>query len=97
MNKFFYLQMDSGEKAPLLISAMNIQGLRYSTDTETLIYTSSTTSDDIIRLFHDSDTSSSLKMPEFLVNELEKLLSTTGTNVAPLLIPPVPITSYTIS
>lgn len=97
MNKFFYLQMDSGEKAPLLISAMNIQGIKYSVDTETLIYTSSTTSDDIVRLFHDSDASSSLKIPEFLVNELEKLLSTTGTNVAPLLIPPVPITLYTIS
>ena len=97
MNKFFYLQMDSGEKAPLLISAMNIQGIKFETATETYIYTSSTTVDDTVKLTHDSDASSSLKIPEFLVNELEKLLSTTGTNVAPLLIPPVPITSYTIT
>ena len=99
MNKYFYIQMDSGSKAPLLISAQKIQGIRYSSDTLVKIYTSGTVSDDVIELNHGDDSGLPInqRMQAFLVNELQKLLSTPATGVAPLLIPPVPITGYGIS
>ena len=91
--------MVSGNKAPLLISAQNIQGIRYSSDTKVKIYTSSTTSDDTIEITHadDSGLPMNQRMQAFLVDEMRKLLSTPATNVAPLLIPPVPISQYNIS
>lgn len=97
MNKFFYLQMDSGNKAPVLLSANNILGITYVTATETRLTYSASAIADLINLTHDSDASSSLKMQAFLVDELRKLLSTPATDVAPLLIPPVPITAYTLA
>ena len=47
-------------------------------------------------LTHDDDSSSALRMQSFVVEEMRKLLSSQATEVAPLLIPPVPITSYSI-
>ena len=97
MNKFFYLQMDSGDKAPVLLSANRVLGIRYTSATATRLSYHSTATGDLINITHDSDASSSLKMQAFLVNELQKLLSTPATDVAPLLIPPVPITAYTLA
>lgn len=91
--------MDSGSKAPLLISAQKTQGIRHSSDTLVKIYTSSTTSDDVIELSHDDDSGLPInqRMQAFLVNELQKLLSTPGTGVAPLLIPPVRVVQYNVT
>jgi len=97
MNKFFYLQMDSGNKAPVLLSANRVLGIRYSSATATRLTYSGSGTGDLINLIHDSDASSSLRMQAFLVDELQKLLSTPATDVAPLLIPPVPITAYTLA
>lgn len=94
MRKFFYLQMDSGAEAPLLFSASLVLAIKYTSNTETKIYTNSSALGDTLKLTHASDATSTLKMQAFLVNELQKLLSTPATGVAPLLIPPVPITSY---
>tara|TARA_R110000823_G_C15640159_1_gene469719 strand:+ start:273 stop:566 length:294 start_codon:yes stop_codon:yes gene_type:complete len=97
MNKFFYLQMDSGDKAPVLLSANRVLGIRWMSATETRLTYSASAIGDLINLTHDSDASSSLMMQAFLVDELQKLLSTPATDVAPLLIPPVPITAYTLA
>lgn len=97
MNKFFYLQMDSGDKAPVLLSANKILGIRYTSATETRLTYHATATGDVVNLTHDDDSSSSLRMQAFLVDELRKLLSTPATDVAPLLIPPVPITAYTLA
>ena len=97
MNKFFYLQMDSGNKAPVLLSANRVLGITYTSATATRLTYSATAIGDLINLTHDDDSSSALKMQAFLVDELQKLLSTPATDVAPLLIPPVPITAYTLA
>ena len=97
MNKFFYLQMDSGNKAPVLLSANKILGIRTTgLDTETRLTYHTSDPGKIINLTHDDDSSSPLKMQAFLVDALQKILSTSATDVAPLLIPPVPITAYTL-
>jgi hypothetical protein len=97
MNKFFYLQMDSGNKAPVLLSANRVLGITYVSPTKTSLAYSASTTGDLIDLTHDSDATSTLKMQAFLVDELQKILSTPATGVAPLLIPPVPITAYTLA
>lgn len=96
MKKFFYLQMDSGADAPLLLSATFALGIKHTSATQTKIYYNTAGNGDVVILTHDDDSSSALKMQAFLVDELQKLLSTPATNVAPLLIPPVPINSYAI-
>mgnify|MGYP003649315104 FL=1 len=97
MNKFFYLQMDSGDKAPLLLGVNNIVGIMYVSPTETRLAYSATATRDMINLTHTSDATSTLKMQAFFVDELQKILSTPATGVAPLLIPPVPITAYALA
>lgn len=96
MRKFFYLQMNSGADAPLLISATLALGIKYTSVTQTKIYYNASGNGDIVILTHDDDSSSALRMQAFLVEEMRKLLSSPATDVAPLLIPPVPITSYSI-
>jgi len=96
MKKFFYLQMDSGADAPLLLSATFALGIKYTSAIQTKIYYNTSGAGDIVILTHDDDSSSALKMQAFLVDEMRKLLSSPATDVAPLLIPPVPITSYSI-
>lgn len=96
MKKFFYLQMDSGADAPLLLSATFALGIKYASANQTKIYYNTSGNGDIVILTHDDDSSSPLKMQAFLVEEMRKLLSSPATDVAPLLIPPVPITSYSI-
>lgn len=96
MRKFFYLQMDSGADAPLLLSATFALGIRYTSGTETKLYYNTAGNGDVVILTHDDDSSSALKMQAFLVEEMRKLLSSPATDVAPLLIPPVPINSYSI-
>ncbi len=96
MKKFFYLQMNSGADAPLLLSATFALGIKYTSDTQTKIYYNASALGDVVILTHDDDSSSALKIQAFLVEEMRKLLSTPATDVAPLLIPPVPINSYSI-
>tara|TARA_R100001369_G_scaffold67883_1_gene95350 strand:+ start:531 stop:824 length:294 start_codon:yes stop_codon:yes gene_type:complete len=96
MKKFFYLQMEGGSKAPLLLSATGVVGTNRESSTETRIFYKSENTGDEVRLLHADDASSPLKMEAFLVDELQKLLSTPATNVAPLLIPPVEIATYSL-
>tara|TARA_R110002012_G_C11406812_1_gene586485 strand:- start:89 stop:382 length:294 start_codon:yes stop_codon:yes gene_type:complete len=96
MRKFFYLQMEGGSKAPLLLSTTGVVGINSLSDTETRVFYKSEASGDELRLIHADDSSSPLKMQAFLVDELQKLLSTPATDVAPLLIPPVEIATYAL-
>ena len=94
MRKFFYLQMEGGAKAPLLLSTDGVMGTNRESSTETRIFYKSENTGDELRLLHADDASSPLTIEAFIVDELQKLLSTPATNVAPLLIPPVEISTY---
>jgi hypothetical protein len=98
MMKFFYIQMRSGASAPVLIALSSVLGIRRSSDTEAKIdVTSGYSTEDTISLLHADDSASTLKMQAWLVEEMRKLLSTPATDVAPLLIPPVEVTTYAIA
>ena len=75
MRKFFYLQMEGGDKAPLLLSTTGVVGFNRVSDTETRIFYKSEASGDELRLLHADDSTSPLTIEAFLVDELQKLLS----------------------
>jgi len=98
MMKFFYIQLNDGASSPVLISAFSVLGIRRVSQFQLAIdVVSSYNMEDSITLNHLDDSESPLRMQNWLVEEMRKLLSTPATDVAPLLIAPMKVTSYVIT
>ena len=89
MIKYFNLPV-TGLK-PVLVNASEALFINQTSTTETLInYNGASASTDSIKLTHAAD-STSVAMQNFLIQELQNMLSSSYTNVAPLLAPPMAV------
>ncbi len=89
MIKYFNIPV-TGLK-PILVNASQALFINQTSTTETFInYNGTSASTDSIKLTHAAD-ATGVAMQNFLIEELKNMLSSSYTNVAPLLAPPMAV------
>ena len=94
MIKYFNIPVNGLE--PILVNASIAQTIIQTSATETTIGYNATAAYDTITLIHATD-ASGVAVQNFLVEQLEVLMSTSYTNVAPLLTMPYAVASIGVA
>ena len=90
MQKYFYMPVTG--TINLLLNANLVVSIYQNSVNQTRFYYAGATATDRVTITHDTD-ASGVAMQNFFVATLRTLMATGYTNVAPLLAPPVAVTS----
>lgn len=92
----YFLYPQTGAPVPVLLNANNVESIEQTSTTETSFFYAGAAAADKVTITHAAD-ASGVAVQNFFISALETLMSTSYTNAAPLLAPPIEITGLTWS